>query len=49
VRALPTIGADPIPTGVSADGSTIVLVPARADGVAAPSTAAKVSRFAIVT
>src|SRR6476661_7360365 len=24
---LPTIGADPIPTGVSADGSTIVLVP----------------------
>jgi hypothetical protein len=47
---LPTIGADPIPTGVSADGSTIVLVPAVADGAAASSSsAAKASRFAIVT
>ena len=46
---LPTIGADPIPAGVSADGSTIVLVPALAPGGAASSsTAARESRFAIV-
>jgi hypothetical protein len=46
---LPTIGADPIPAGVSADGSTIVLVPDVGPGAAAPSpTAAPESRFAIV-
>ena len=46
---LPTIGADPIPAGVSADGSTIVLVPALAPGGAASSsTVARESRFAIV-
>jgi DNA-binding beta-propeller fold protein YncE len=40
---LPTVGLDPMPVGVSADGSTIVLVEDRAD--AAPAT---MSRFAIV-
>jgi hypothetical protein len=41
---LPTVGADPIPTGVSANGRTIVLVPA---GPAAAPNATE-SRFAIV-
>ena len=41
---LPTVGLDPIPAGVSADGSTVVLVEDRADGALAPS----VSRFAIL-
>jgi len=41
---LPTIGLERIPAGVSADGSTIALVPA--DGAA--SGAAGMSRFAIV-
>lgn len=46
---LPTIGADPIPAGVSADGGTIVLVPAVAPGAAASSSAAATeSRFAVV-
>ena len=40
---LPTIGLDPVPVGVSADGSTIVLVEA---GAAAAKD--KTSRFAIV-
>jgi hypothetical protein len=44
---LPTIGADPIPTGLSADGHTIVLVPAM-DGAGAAATAATTSHFAIV-
>lgn len=39
---LPTIGADPLPVGVSADGSTIVLVE---DGVRADATR---TRFAIL-
>ena len=41
---LPTVGLDPMPAGVSADGSTIVLVEDRPEG-AAPTG---VSRFAIV-
>lgn len=41
---LPTVGLDPLPVGVSADGSTIVLVEDRPEGAAAPS----VSRFAIL-
>jgi hypothetical protein len=41
---LPTIGLERVPAGVSADGSTIALVP---DGAAA-SSAAGTSRFAIV-
>jgi hypothetical protein len=46
---LPTIGADPIPAGVSADGHTIVLVPAVTLGAAASSSnTARESRFAIV-
>jgi hypothetical protein len=40
---LPTIGSDPIPAGVSADGGTIVLVPA-----AGASSSAGQSRFAVV-
>jgi DNA-binding beta-propeller fold protein YncE len=40
--ALPTIGDEPIPSGLSADGHTLVLVPAPGD---APATT---SRFAIV-
>jgi hypothetical protein len=43
---LPTIGADPMPVGVSADGSTIVLVEDRA--AAASAIPAATSRFAIV-
>jgi hypothetical protein len=42
---LPVIGADPIPGGVSADGRTIVLVPADDAGTA---SARAESRFAIV-
>ncbi len=41
---LPTVGLDPMPVGVSIDGSTIVLVEDRAEG-AAPTA---VTRFAIV-
>ncbi len=41
---LPTVGLDPMPAGVSADGSTVVLVEDIPDGAAARS----VSRFAIV-
>ena len=41
---LPTVGLDPLPVGVSADGSTLVLVEERAEGAAAPT----VSRFAIL-
>ncbi|MBA2299155.1 MAG: hypothetical protein H0W22_00080, partial [Chloroflexi bacterium] len=41
---LPTVGLDPMPVGVSADGSTIVLVEDRAESAAAPT----LSRFAIV-
>jgi hypothetical protein len=41
--ALPTIGYDPLPVGVSADGSTVVLV--EPDPAAQPA----VSRFAIAT
>jgi hypothetical protein len=41
---LPTVGLDPMPVGVSADGSTIVLVEDRAEGIKAPAT----SRFAIL-
>jgi hypothetical protein len=41
---LPTVGLDPLPVGVSADGSTIVLIEDRAEGAAAPT----VSRFAIL-
>ena len=41
---LPTVGLDPMPVGVSADGSTIVLVEDRPEGAAAPT----VSRFAIL-
>jgi hypothetical protein len=41
---LPTVGLDPMPTGVSADGSTIVLVEDRAEGAEPPDT----TRFAIV-
>ncbi len=41
---LPTVGLDPMPAGVSADGSTVVLVEDLPDGAAARS----VSRFAIV-
>lgn len=40
--SLPTIGADRLPVGVSADGSTIILV----DG--GPETAPPASRFAVV-
>jgi DNA-binding beta-propeller fold protein YncE len=40
--ALPTIGDEAMPTGLSADGHTLVLVPARHD------TSATTSRFAIV-
>jgi hypothetical protein len=39
---LPTIGAEPLPVGVSADGQTIVLVEA------SPDTSGKTSRFAIL-
>ena len=39
---LPTVGRDPMPVGVSPDGSTIVLVEA------APATTAATTRFAIV-
>lgn len=42
---LPTVGLDPLPGGISADGSTMVLVP---DGKAADDPAVAVSRFAIV-
>jgi hypothetical protein len=41
---LPTVGLDPMPVGVSADGSTIVLVEDRAEEAQAPAT----SRFAIL-
>ncbi len=41
---LPTVGLDPMPVGVSADGSTIVLVEDLAEGAAAPT----MSRFAVV-
>lgn len=41
---LPTVGLDPMPAGVSADGSTIVLVEDIPDGAVART----VSRFAIV-
>ena len=41
---LPTVGLDPMPVGVSVDGSTIVLVEDRAEGAKAPTT----SRFAIL-
>jgi hypothetical protein len=41
---LPTVGLDPIPVGLSADGSTIVLVEDRDGGAAAPA----VSRFAVL-
>jgi hypothetical protein len=41
---LPTVGLDPMPVGVSPDGSTIVLVEDRPEGAAAPI----VSRFAIL-
>ncbi len=41
---LPTVGLDPLPAGVSADGSTIVLVEDRPEGAAAPT----VTRFAVV-
>lgn len=40
----PTVGLDPLPVGVSADGSTIVLVEDRPETAAAPT----VSRFAIL-
>jgi hypothetical protein len=40
---LPTVGLDPMPSGVSADGSTIVLVEDRAEDAAVPP----VTRFAI--
>jgi hypothetical protein len=40
---LPTIGLDPVPVGVSADGSTVVLV----EDEAAKTADAKTSRFAI--
>lgn len=43
---LPTLGVDPIPVGVSADGSTIVLVE---DGEAGPASPPKGSRFAILS
>jgi hypothetical protein len=41
--ALPTVGYDPTPTGLSADGKTLVLVPA-----GDPDPARTTSRFAIV-
>ena len=41
---LPTVGLDPMPAGVSADGSTIVLV----EDIPAGAAARAVSRFAIV-
>ena len=41
---LPTVGLDPMPVGVSADGSTIVLVEDLDEGAAAPT----VSRFAVL-
>lgn len=41
---LPTIGLDPVPVGVSADGSTVVLV----EGAADKANDAKPSRFAIL-
>ena len=41
---LPTVGLDPMPAGVSADGSTIALVEDRADGAEPPDT----TRFAIL-
>lgn len=41
---LPTVGLETLPAGVSADGSTIVLVEDRPEGAAAPI----VSRFAIL-
>ncbi|MDF2734181.1 MAG: hypothetical protein K0S97_804 [Chloroflexota bacterium] len=41
---LPTVGLDPLPAGVSADGSTVVLVEDLPDG----ATARSISRFAIV-
>jgi hypothetical protein len=41
---LPTVGLDPMPVGVSADGSTIVLVEDRDEGAAAPAA----SRFAVL-
>lgn len=44
---LPKIGADPMPAGVSADGRTIVLVPA-ADPAAVRAAKTTDSRFAIV-
>jgi hypothetical protein len=45
---LPTIGADPIPTGVSGDGKTIVLVPDRPYDATEASSNGLVSRFAIL-
>ena len=41
---LPTVGLDPMPAGVSADGSTIVLVEDHPDGAEPPDT----TRFAIL-
>lgn len=41
---LPTVGLDPLPVGVSTDGSTVVLVEDRAEGATAPT----VSRFAVL-
>jgi hypothetical protein len=46
---LPTIGSDPMPAGVSADGRTIVLVPvAVKTGTGAGAPRAAESRFAII-
>jgi hypothetical protein len=45
VWTLPTVGLDPMPAGVSADGSTIVLVDA---GVSPDDATAGTTRFAIV-
>ena len=45
---LPTIGADPVPTGLSVDGKTIVLVPDRPYDATEASSSGLVSRFAIV-
>jgi hypothetical protein len=45
---LPTIGTDPVPTGVSIDGATIVLVPDRPYDATEASSSGLVSRFAIL-
>jgi len=45
---MPTIGTDRMPAGVSADGSTIALVPADAGTAGAAATATATSQFAIV-